>query len=107
MMDRVFFALHVAVFILGLIIPFSSNREWLSLYSLLIPFLLLHWALNDDTCALTQLEVAVSGRPKERTFIGRFIGPIYNLPDDQLGKLVKCIFFVMWLVVQYRLGRLF
>ena len=106
MMDKVFYALHVLTFIIGIIVPFTNRQDWLSMYSILIPFLLLHWALNDDTCALTQIEAFFTDKPKERTFIGRFIGPIYNVPDDQLGKLTKCLFFTLWLVVQWRMGRL-
>jgi len=106
-MEDFFFILHVILFVVGVMLPFVGSRSNLELYSIVIPFLFFHWAMNDDTCALTQLEVMVSGKPKDRTFIGRFIGPIYNMPDDKLGKIVKTIFFTLWLIVQWRLGRLF
>jgi hypothetical protein len=66
--------------------------------------LFFHWALNDDTCALTQLESAFTDTPKDQTFMGRLMGPIYTVGDDTAGKCTKGLFFTLWLVVQWRLG---
>lgn len=104
MIDKVIFGLHVALFIAGILLPFFAKRPMLLAYTIMIPFLFFHWAVNDDTCALTQLECALTDEPKERTFMGRFMGPIYNVPDDTLGKLTKGLFFFLWLFVQWRLG---
>jgi len=103
-MDKVIFGLHVAVLLAGIVIPFVGRRHMLLAYTILIPFLFFHWAINDDTCALTHLECALTDQPKERTFMGRFIGPIYNVPDDEIGKLTKGLFFGLWLFTQWRLG---
>lgn len=105
-MDRIIFGLHVMVVMLGIMIPFIKDRNFLMLYSIVIPFLFFHWAVNDDTCFLTQLECAVTNKPKERTFMGRLIGPIYNLSDDAAGKLIKCILFGLWLFVQFKLKQI-
>ena len=92
--------------IVGLILPFVGQTKHLEFYSILIPMLFLHWALNDDTCFLTNLEHAVTGEPKERTFMGRLVGPIYNLSDDIIGKCIKIILFTLWFFVQIKLGHL-
>jgi hypothetical protein len=106
MIDKVIFMLHAIIFLAGLIIPFVGNQQILALYSLLIPFLFYHWAVNDDTCFLTQVEMYVTDTPKHRTFMGRLIGPIYNVPDDIIGKLIKTVLFALWLFVQFKLGRI-
>ena len=106
-LDKIIFILHVAIFLVGILIPFIGTQVQLSIFSIVIPFLFFHWAVNDDTCALTLLESWATNTPKERTFVGRMISPIYNIPDDQIGKLVKALFFALWMVVQFRLGRLF
>jgi len=103
MLDDFIFGMHAAIILIGLIIPFIGDRKLLKIYSFMIPFLLFHWAINDDTCFLTQLECFVSDRPKDRTFVGRLIGPIYNVPDSVIGKLIKSIFFCLWILVQWKL----
>jgi len=106
MIDSIIFGLHGAFVFLGLVIPFLRDKRLLDLYSILIPFLFYHWAVNDDTCFMTNMEVFFTDTPKERTFMGRLIGPVYNVSDDVIGKLVKSVLFSLWLFVQFRLGRL-
>jgi hypothetical protein len=101
-----FFYIHSLLLIAGLLVPFFGTTRVLEFYSILIPILFLHWALNDDTCFLTNLEQIMTDEPKERTFMGRLVGPIYNLSDDHIGKLIKMILFALWLVVQFKLGHL-
>jgi hypothetical protein len=48
----------------------------------------------------------VTDTPKERTFMGRLVGPIYNLSDNMIGKLMKTLLFGLWFYVQFKLGRL-
>jgi len=102
---NIIFLLHTIFLLAILIIPFTNNRENLEFYSLLIPFLFFHWSVNDDTCALTQLEMSMTGQKKEETFMGRLVGPIYKMPDDDINKFTKSIFFVLWAIVQYRIGH--
>jgi len=104
MLDKLIFGIHVAVLIVGLLIPFIAKRPLLIMYSLVIPFLFFHWAINDDTCFLTQLECACTGEPKERTFMGRVMGPIYTVSDSNIDKATKLVFFLLWAFVQWRLG---
>ncbi len=101
-----FFYVHVFFLILGLVLPFIGGPHHLEFYSILIPVLFLHWALNDDTCFLTDLEHMMTKEPKERTFMGRLFGPVYNLSDDEIGKGIKIVLFSLWLYVQFKLGHL-
>lgn len=102
---NIIFFIHVLVFIAAIVIPFMNNKDLLELYSMVIPFLLFHWVMNDDTCALTQLEMYVTGTEKEHTFFGRLVGPVYNMSDGDADKAVKSILFMLWLMVQFRLNR--
>lgn len=89
-----------------LVIPFLKNTQLLEMYSILIPFIFYHWSVNDDTCALTQMEMYVTGNSKEETFFGRIMGPIYKMDDTDANNLLKTLMFGLWLFVQYRLGRI-
>jgi hypothetical protein len=101
-----FFYVHVLFLMLGLVLPFIGKTHHLEFYSILIPVLFLHWALNDDTCFLTDLERMFTDVPKERTFMGRLLGPVYKLSDDEIGKGIKIVLFSLWLYVQFKLGHL-
>ena len=89
-----------------LVIPFMKNKQNLEFYSLLVPFIFFHWSVNDDTCALTQMEMAVTGNDKDETFFGRVMGPIYKMDDTDANNFLKSVFFFLWLLVQYRLNRI-
>ncbi len=105
---NVVFAIHVAFIVALLIVPFlpvKRHRHNLEFYSLIIPFLFFHWSVNDDTCALTQMEMRVTGRKKHETVFQRIVGPIYNMPDDAANNFMKSVLFTLWFLVQFRLGR--
>ena len=103
---NIIFFLHVILFVMAVVIPFTNNTDVLEFYSLVIPFIMFHWVMNDDTCALTQMEMYVTGKEKEGTFFGRLISPVYSLSDSEADKFVKCLLFFLWMVVQFRLKRI-
>jgi len=102
---NIIFWIHL-VFLIGiLVVPFTNDRRNLEFYSILIPFLFYHWSVNDDTCALTQAEMMVTGQQKEETFMHRVVSPIYKMEDNDINNMTKTVFFFLWAIVQYRLGR--
>lgn len=103
---NIIFILHTLLFLAAVIVPFLKNKDLLEFYSLAIPFLMFHWVMNDDTCALTHLEMYVTGKEKEGTFFGRLISPVYNLSDSDADRFVKCLLFLLWFMVQFRLNRI-
>ena len=46
----------------------------------------------------------LTGQAKEATFMGRVVGPIYKMEENDVNHLTKTVFFILWGVVQYRLG---
>ena len=97
---------HVIFVLCVLLVPFFGSREDLELYTLIIPFLLLHWTLNNDICALTELEKVVKGtNDTNKTFMGKVIGPIYKLDDTVVNEMAKMISFMLWAFVMFKLHR--
>lgn len=86
---NVIFWIHLAFLIAILVVPFTNDRRNLEFYSILIPFLFYHWSVNDDTCALTQMEMVVTGQQKEETFMHRVVSPIYKMEDNDVNNLTK------------------
>jgi len=103
---NIIFFIHLVFFITMLVVPFMKNKKNLEFYSLLVPFIFYHWSVNDDTCALTQMEMMVTGNEKEETFFGRIMGPIYKMDDTDANNFLKTLLFSLWMIVQFRLGRI-
>ncbi len=103
---NIIFFIHLVFFVTMLVIPFTRNKQNLEFYSLLVPFIFFHWSVNDDTCALTQLEMAITGEDKDKTFFGKVMGPIYVMDDTAANNMIKSVLFFLWLLVQYRLERI-
>src|SRR5210317_773762 len=103
---NIIFTIHLLFLIAMLVVPFTGTKEHLEFYALLVPFLFFHWTTNDDTCALTQFEMWFTGKEKYETFMGRVMRPIYKVDEHVANYLIKVTFFFLWLVVQFRLGRL-
>jgi len=103
---NIIFFIHLVFFITMLVVPFMKNKKNLEFYSLLVPFIFYHWSVNDDTCALTQMEMMVTGNEKEETFFGRIMGPIYKMDDTDANNFLKTLLFILWMLVQFRLGRI-
>jgi len=37
--------------------------------------------------------------------MGRVVGPIYKMEENEINHLTKTVFFVLWGIAQYRLGH--
>lgn len=102
---NIIFIIHLIFLLWILIVPFTNDRRNLEFYSILIPFIFYHWSVNDDTCALTQAEMLITGQKKDETFMGRLVGPIYKMEENEINHLTKTVFFILWGIAQYRLGH--
>jgi hypothetical protein len=102
---NIIFALHALLLLFLIIIPFVNNERFLHMYSILIPFIFYHWSVNDDTCAMTQLETYVTGKNKDETFFHRLVSPVYKMDDTAANNLLKSLLFFLWMFVQFRLER--
>lgn len=71
---NIIFQIHLTMFITLMILPFTNDQRTLEFYSLMIPFLFMHWTTNDDTCALTVAEQVLTGKSKKETFFGQVMG---------------------------------
>ena len=63
---NIIFIIHVIFLGWILVTPFLNDRRQLEFYSMVIPFIFYHWSVNDDTCALTQAEMMVTGKTRTR-----------------------------------------
>ena len=93
--------IHFFVILFVVFAPFSSNRTLLLLHAITIPFLMFHWILSNDTCALTLIECLLTGKPKEETFIGRTMNGIYTISSKEIWGITT----ILWMISVYRLWK--
>lgn len=104
--------LHLVFILFVLITPFTNNAQLLLLHAVTIPFLYIHWILNDDTCMLTVLEryyrlKAYGKIDNNECFTHRLISPIYKFNGNHAkwSRFIYIITFVLWLISVYKLYR--
>lgn len=72
--------LHFLYVLFILMFPFlTHDKTLLKCYIIIILFMMFHWIVANDTCALTLAEQYVSGRQAEDTFTGSLVKPVYNI----------------------------
>lgn len=94
----VIWVLHMLLVCFVALAPFSGERWALVLHFLTVPFLWIHWLLNDDTCALTMLEKAVRGVDDSQSFFYSVVSPVYKVKDDTLRSWCWALSGVLWAI---------
>lgn len=107
---KIITVLHVMFIIFVVTIPFTNSNYFLTLHTILIPFLMLHWITQDNTCVLTLIEKYVRYKInneevdedlEENCFTCKLIEPIYSVTQ---GKRVGWSMFLyttsllLWLI---------
>jgi hypothetical protein len=105
--------LHVLVIIFVICAPFSNSNYLLIMHLIIVPFILLHWVLNNNTCSLTVAEKFIRERTtgddidKEDCFTYKFIAPIYdfNKNNKDFSSFTYILTIGLWLITVYNLLR--
>lgn len=96
---------HLLLLLFVISVPLCSNSVYfLILHSLFIPLMCLHWYLNNDVCALTEMEKFLTNKKNNKdTFIGSILGPVYEPKSDDVLKIT----LVLWMITLYKLNSHF
>jgi hypothetical protein len=103
--------LHIMFVLFVLIVPFTSSNYLLFIHSIFIPFLLFHWILNDNTCALTiierKLRQTISGKEfvDDECITCKLIEPVYDFRKnyETFTLIIYTITISLWLISVYKL----
>ena len=99
-------AVHVVVVAFVLLAPFSDDAAVIRAHVWLVPFLWIHWILNDDSCALTVLECRLRGVSVDRSFVHGIVGPVYRMGRASSSWLAWLATFLAWCVAVARARRM-
>jgi hypothetical protein len=119
--------IHIAVILAVLLGPFYATGVNLTLYAIMIPFIVLHWYTNSNVCALTTLERylrrgkvqssndvagtapqgADDGAPEvTECFTCDLIEPVYDLHKGMPGfssNGIYVITLILWLIAAFKI----
>lgn len=89
--------IHVIIFCLVFIIPFTNSNYLLFCYVLFVPFIELHWLFNNDICCLTEAEKILRGVKDDECFTNKILSPIYKFPNNNksLSTLSYCVINIL------------
>jgi hypothetical protein len=109
--------LHIIVILFVLITPFTNYNYFLFMHAIIVPFIMLHWYLNNNTCSLTIAEKEIRKRMNggnnnvddDECYTYKFIAPIYdfNKNHEEYSNFIYILTSGLWLITLYKLYRKF
>lgn len=105
--------IHLAFVLFIVLVPFIGSASLLLLHVIIVPFMMLHWYLNDNTCSLTLIErsirYSIYGKlpDSEDCFTYRLIAPVYDFKKNNgdFSKFIYTTTIVLWCYSVLRLYR--
>lgn len=112
--------IHFLVVLFVVITPFFGNNYTLLVHSIIVPFIIIHWVYNDDSCFLTTVELSlrqkIYGKPVDKNdcLTCRIISPIYNVTEqhEKYSTFIYIITLLLWsisilkLIIKYKGGKI-
>ena len=103
--------LHISFVSFVITIPFIGSNYLLLLHAIVVPFMIFHWIVNNNTCALTiienQLRCTISGvkKPISEAFTYKLIAPVYDFNKDnaQYSKTIYILTISLWFITMGRI----
>lgn len=104
--------IHLIVIIFVLAAPFSNSNYLMLLHAIVIPFIILHWLLNNNTCCLTVAEKYIREKntgtfvKEDDCFTYQLVAPIYDFNKDHqaFSTFIYILTISLWLVSVYNLS---
>ncbi len=103
--------IHICIVLFVVIIPFLNSNYFLLLHAIVVPFILLHWVTNNNTCALTIAEYYIrelaTGKPvdKSQSFMAQLIEPVYDFKKNNQDDSTL-LYIVTTALVTLSIGKL-
>lgn len=104
---------HLIVIIFVLATPFSNSNYLLLLHIIVIPFIILHWLLNNNTCCLTVAEKYIREKntgtavKEDDCFTYQLVAPIYDFNKDHeaFSTFIYILTISLWFISVYNISN--
>ena len=94
---------HLMIIIFVLLAPFTETPYIHILHVTLCITLFVHWAFNNDTCALSVIESKLRGLDYTDSYSHKFISPLYNISESEWSNFVWIITVIAMSISLYKL----
>ena len=115
----IIFILHVIFFIFVISTPFNNSNYLSLLHLIIVPFIMFHWLLNDNTCSIVFMEKKFNKyilhyNDDYRGFFANLIEPVYDFKKNNIeySSYIYTITATLWLItisklyIKYRNGEI-
>ncbi len=115
--SKIITLLHILYILFIIITPFYHSNYLLLLHSVLVPFMMLHWICNNNTCAVTIIEKTVrkilTGKD-DKCISCEIIEPVYDFVNKykKYTMLIYIVTIMLWIIStgrlynKYRIGEI-
>ena len=109
---HIFTILHILFLSFVVITPFTNINYILLLHSIFVPFMMIHWIANDNTCAITTAERLVKKRyygndynDKNDCLTCKLIHPVFDFRknNEKYTFIIYLITTGLWIISLYKL----
>lgn len=105
--------IHFILVLFIIATPFTDSTFLLLMHGMIIPFIILHWLTNNNTCALTITEQFIRyqlyGEIPESgcTFIGQIIDPVYKFTENNKENvaIIYTVTIILWIITMTKLRK--
>lgn len=97
--------IHILFILFVLLVPFIGTNYLLMIHFIIVPFIMIHWLANDNTCCLTLLEKYLSKKESYECITCKIIEPIYDFKKNysKYSTFIYGITFLIWCIGAYKL----
>jgi hypothetical protein len=102
---KIIVLLHILLILFVVITPFLSNNYLLFMHFVFVPFMILHWIINDNTCVLTVIERKIrkdvyGEKDDDNCFTCKLIEPVYDFRKNYktCTILIYLVTISLWLI---------
>ena len=103
--------IHIIFICFVIVAPFLNSNYILFIHSIIMPFIMFHWLLNNNMCALTLLETKLREKitgivnAKKECISCKIIEPIYDFKNNykDRAKFIYSSATILWIISIVRL----
>lgn len=104
---------HLVIIIFILAAPFSNSNYLILMHIIVVPFIILHWILNNNTCCLTVAEKYIREKTvgttvdSEDCFTYKLVAPIYDFNKDyeSFSTFIYILTISVWLISVHNISN--
>lgn len=103
--------IHLLVVLFVTLTPFYGDNYVLLIHSVIVPFMMMHWIYNDDSCFLTTVELHLRQKiygtaTKGDCITCKVISPIYDITNEY-SEYSTFIYVVTSILLMVSIGKLY